>query len=52
MALTSSGDVYVLGDNSFGQHGKEELPSNPVGPSSNLQGSPQDKLFESGVYRS
>jgi alpha-tubulin suppressor-like RCC1 family protein len=26
MALTSTGNVYVLGDNTCGQHGKEELP--------------------------
>ena len=27
LALTSTGDVYVLGDNSYGQHGKEETPA-------------------------
>lgn len=27
LALTSTGDVYVLGDNSYGQHGVEELPA-------------------------
>lgn len=27
LALTSTGDVYVLGDNSYGQHGKEEMPA-------------------------
>ena len=29
IALTSTGDVYVLGSNNYGQHCKEELPRLP-----------------------
>ena len=30
MALTSNGDVYVLGNNRFGQHGTETIKCDPV----------------------
>jgi alpha-tubulin suppressor-like RCC1 family protein len=42
LALTSTGEVYVLGDNSYGQHGKEEAPAKVgqgAAPEGNLQGS-------------
>jgi alpha-tubulin suppressor-like RCC1 family protein len=29
--LTSDGEVYIFGDNTYGQHGIEDLKGNPCG---------------------